>query len=360
MADDIPEFVDKEPIIMNTDLSDGQGIHWIVLFPFNGTVYIFDSLGKNNIRMNDKIMFEQIKEQGYNYKFYPYSYQYRDDSLCGWFSIFVASVLKKHSSSISENNVFSIIHTIFNDDADDDDILVLMKAFGMKDKNHIDHVLDELDIEGEGVIKEIKSRVNGLLDAIKGVRMNFPPRMRNILNQYGNLPIAKAYILRKPIQSFIDKALSVINKLTGYNTPSYDKLFHLFAVFTLSNGTTVLIEKNQVLNAIVNYKQQKGDEMVQVPVPGTQWSINKLLNNAISKYGKNEIFHYSGLDTNCQRFIYDLLSASWGISSKTKAFVMQPVSNLLNRYGRKILNAATDLSSKIDLVKNGEGIIKLL
>ena len=52
----------KEPLIMNTDISSGPGIHWIVLYPVDKVCYIFYPLGENNFRPYDKIMIEKLND----------------------------------------------------------------------------------------------------------------------------------------------------------------------------------------------------------------------------------------------------------------------------------------------------------
>ena len=58
----------KEPLIMNTDISSGPGIHWIVLYPVDKVCYIFDPLGENNFRPYDKIMIEKLNDYGLKIK----------------------------------------------------------------------------------------------------------------------------------------------------------------------------------------------------------------------------------------------------------------------------------------------------
>ena len=80
----------KEPLIMNTDISSGPGIHWIVLYPVDKVCYIFDPLGENNFRPYDKIMIEKINEYDLKIKFYPGRIQFKNSNLCGYFSIMIA------------------------------------------------------------------------------------------------------------------------------------------------------------------------------------------------------------------------------------------------------------------------------
>ena len=67
MVDNI-KLYHKEPLIVNTDLSSGPGIHWIVLYPVDNICYIFDPLGENNYRLYDNIKINKIREYGLKFK----------------------------------------------------------------------------------------------------------------------------------------------------------------------------------------------------------------------------------------------------------------------------------------------------
>ena len=117
----------KEPLIMNTDISSGPGIHWIVLYPVDKVCYIFDPLGENNFRPYDKIMIEKLNEYGLKIKFYPGRIQFKNSNLCGYFSIMIAKYLKKYEP----DQPFKIINELFGLKPDNNDIKQLIKHFGV-------------------------------------------------------------------------------------------------------------------------------------------------------------------------------------------------------------------------------------
>ena len=121
----------KEPLIMNTDISSGPGIHWIVLYPVDKVCYIFDPLGENNFRPYDKIMIEKLNEYGLKIKFYPGRIQFKNSNLCGYFSIMIAKYLKKYEP----DQPFKIINELFGLKPDNNDIKQLIKHFGVLKTN---------------------------------------------------------------------------------------------------------------------------------------------------------------------------------------------------------------------------------
>lgn len=126
MVDNI-KLTFKDPLIVNTDISSGPGIHWIVLYPVKEICYIIDPLGENNFRPYDKILIDRINEFGLKIKFYPGRIQFKNSNLCGYFSIMIAKYLKKYEP----DNPFNLINELFGLKADNNDIKQLINHFSV-------------------------------------------------------------------------------------------------------------------------------------------------------------------------------------------------------------------------------------
>lgn len=126
MVDNI-KLTFKDPLIVNTDISSGPGIHWIVLYPVKDICYIIDPLGENNFRPYDKIMIDIINDYGLKIKFYPGRIQFKNSNLCGYFSIMIAKYLKKYEP----DNPIHLINELFGLKADNNDIKQLINHFGV-------------------------------------------------------------------------------------------------------------------------------------------------------------------------------------------------------------------------------------
>lgn len=125
MVDNI-KLTFKDPLIVNTDISSGPGIHWIVLYPVKEICYIIDPLGENNFRPYDKLMIDRINDYGLKINFYPGRIQFKNSNLCGYFSIMIAKYLKKYEP----DNPIHLINELFGLKADNNDIRQLIKHFG--------------------------------------------------------------------------------------------------------------------------------------------------------------------------------------------------------------------------------------
>lgn len=125
---------DREAFIMNTDTSQGSGIHWIVLMPIDNEVFIVDSLSPSNPRPNDRLMFGTIAKYGMHPIFYDGEFQYMDDSMCGWYAIYVATKLNSYRLRMTVPLAEKLVYKEFGRTADEADVQKLIKAFGLTQK----------------------------------------------------------------------------------------------------------------------------------------------------------------------------------------------------------------------------------
>ena len=150
MVDDFQEALKvNKPLIINTDISGGPGVHWIVavLRP-KGGLYIYDPLGPANDRVDsmgehvDQYLRKQSKGAEHKLHLYPHPSQIRTTGHCGWFSIYVAKLLKRYLDvfpDISNEQVDQLIVKRFGRTADWGDVRKLIEALDLPNKKVILH-----------------------------------------------------------------------------------------------------------------------------------------------------------------------------------------------------------------------------
>lgn len=205
---------------------------------------------------------------------------------------------------------------------------------------------------------DIGSHIKGVVHALSGVRMNFKPEMRKMLEKYGNMPIKEMYVCRRPLRSQLKKIVDTVNKYTGFNSVSHDTLFHLFFIFVMMDGANLVLEKNEDLN-FVGYVPSNLDEKIKIDLNKSHKidiTISVLIYNAIAVYGEKRIFEYNAFSTNCQRFVIDVLYANKiMISDKDFDFIMQDVKNLVPVWANKLTHHITSFYNRIKLAVHGYG-----
>jgi len=212
-----------------------------------------------------------------------------------------------------------------------------------------------------------KDIVKTTKDIIYG-QNDYPETQQRIINKYGEYKIKNIKVGRTPLPSILTKVLNVVS-LGGFNKlldkSPYDKLFHLFIIITLSNGSVIkiLLEKNETLNMKVvsntgsapydgGVYNPKGAEYIEVSKIPNNLTFADLINGARKLQGSN-FFKYNALYNNCQDFIIDVLKGSNILNESLRSFIKQDVKSIFKNYPltRKFINTLTDIGGKIDLVR---------
>jgi hypothetical protein len=135
-ANTIPSLRIGKPIIVNTDLDGGPGIHWITLVKLaNGVTYIYDPLGARNQRVSsDGTRTTDTITKGKRVAYYPYASQRASTTRCGWFALYVANLIRKlhrgnRTSTPSAIDITNMIKEHFGRSADKKDEEVLASGF---------------------------------------------------------------------------------------------------------------------------------------------------------------------------------------------------------------------------------------
>lgn len=111
-----------EPFILNTDLSTGQGIHWIsCMMTKHKILWIYDPLGRYNKRPNDRLLVDILSRHDVLPYFSENKSQFNDSTLCGYYAILVCTKIKQLTKKISPilptcRQLEDIIIDLFDDD----------------------------------------------------------------------------------------------------------------------------------------------------------------------------------------------------------------------------------------------------
>jgi len=195
-------------------------------------------------------------------------------------------------------------------------------------------------------------------DAIYSGRNDFQPKVRAILQKYGDIPIVGAEIRRTPLSTVMMATLSVASFGKIDKNNPYDKLFHLCMVVELEGGVQILIEKNEVINMEVNTPVRPNTQSRQIDKlkPSAKLTIKQMMQNTKDRMGSK--FHlYSARDCNCQDFIRNVLIANRLDTPELLAFVKQDTRQVFEglTYLRKGINSLTDFASRLNVIKEGAG-----
>ena len=240
------------------------------------------------------------------------------------------------------------------------------KKFVKTKQNLVDTVVntaDQVKSKVDSAVDQVKDKVEATTKTAKAVvygPSELSASVREILAKHGDKTITKASIVRTPVSGAVKEALNVVSlgefkkKLAKQ---SYDDIFHLFMLLTLSDGTSVSLEKNAIITMRVN-PDRKGESVEATPPEGL--TLNALMDATAKKMGKKFI-PYSANSNNCQNFILNVLKANNMNTPETEKFVKQDTNELFEGGVfdlRKISNAVTDLGAKIATIQEGGAVKK--
>ena len=210
---------------------------------------------------------------------------------------------------------------------------------------------------GTGIISDtyndLQRRASRTMETLRHGRTGLPPNMEKVLEQYGNESIVRITIARHPLSSV--KLWAIDTFTQSMNKPqSYDLLFHLQYLLTLSNGKIVTFEKTQSPTLWVGVKAHDQMEFLDVPIDHAI-SLNELVANTYNYMGNDRFNSYQASTNNCQSFGIAMLVSNHLATKENRAFTKQDTDELFDGFDtvRKGLNTITDLGGMADAILQG-------
>ena len=216
------------------------------------------------------------------------------------------------------------------------------------------------------VVERVKQTGESIVNVVRGKapRLDFSPRVRQLLQDYGNRPIVRMFVRRDPIESAINTALNVIS-MGSWNSLKqkygYDTFYHLQLEVVVrvsdSDDTNArfVLQKNEVIDVSPAKPSTDKTEMVEVPMANGH-TMNSLLSNAKQTMGE-KFFYYDAFSNNCQDYVGALLAGSGLIRPDISGFIKQPVDQLVQEISMtdRIARGITDLGGVVDVGLQGKG-----
>lgn len=202
------------------------------------------------------------------------------------------------------------------------------------------------------IYKRLKqSRGSGIISNLLDAR---PKILNDLIKIEGNAIIEKIDICREPISIIFEKLLSVfsigeiVNKMKNRD---YDRLFHLYVVVYLNNGSVYRIEKNQRINVIKYPKKDNNTECKTIDLKSSDIRFGKFITEP--EKDMDGLYRYNAFLFNCQNYIKRLLNTN-GIN-EFNDFILQKVDDLAPPFLKKIVRGITDMAAISDWIYRGGG-----
>lgn len=210
-------------------------------------------------------------------------------------------------------------------------------------------------------VKEVAGKVvKRVSDIFQGMRQRASPSIRQWLEKNGEKKIKKIVVGRKPIQSGVEKVANLLS-LGKYEANKkslgYDKMFHLFMIITLDDGSSIKLEKEEVPKLTIS--SDAGPDKIEVQKQPNV-SMNEFIKNAETKAGGTKLWVYDPISQNCQYFVKWCLQGSNLLTPEVEKFVMQDANKVIEGFSwfQKLGRAATNIANVADVALHGQGFKK--
>jgi hypothetical protein len=244
--------------------------------------------------------------------------------------------------------------------------LNIKKSFntlGKKIENTSNKIGEKLEDTVETVgstLQNAAKKTGNYVETIVYGRDDYPPKVRNLISSVGGQYVKSISIKRKPVEAVLTGALSVfsLGKFGKRLQRNFDELFHLFIVLLLENGQKLLIEKNEVINMLINPKERADTETKIVTTPIPKLTVLQMLDNTLNYMGKSKYFGYSAQNNNCQDYIVSFFKANNIGDESDITFIKQDTKQLFANLPslRKLTNTVTTIGARANVALEGKGM----
>ena len=189
-----------------------------------------------------------------------------------------------------------------------------------------------------------------------------PSQFNNVLQDFGDQKIVAASIERKPIAPLNKKILNALSRgklQKQQDKLQYDSFFHSWINLELEDGTKVSTDKVQYLTMKANphvHPLGQGTDSRKVDIT-KDVTLRQMVVGGIDKAGSvQKLATYKPVESNCQKYIIDMIGGSGLMTDENKKWVKQDVGDALSgpvqRGIEKLTKFAGDLyGPDKDLVK---------
>lgn len=229
---------------------------------------------------------------------------------------------------------------------------VLLKKWGPK--------FHKFSVAQQSKLIEAYNKHGGAFEIVKSA----PKKVKMFLNKYGDSRIVGITVCRSPLKSILTKFINVVTfgkLLQEVKSKNYDDVFHLYLLFRLESGVSVLLEKNQR----VEIRQTTGDlnnpDLKCMRVGDLKdTTLTQFIHNAELAVDPERLWVYRAASNNCQQFCLDMLQSNLLLTPELKNFIHQDVSGAIKEgsFLSRLSNVATDLAHRVDAFKNGGKVLK--
>jgi hypothetical protein len=335
------------------------GSHWVCVISDERSCLAYDSFGAPACPEAEAFIRRRYRS-GYGTN--GYICQDIKADTCGWWCIVLAFFLQRKRAEVKK---FGLLVTaeqfvsLFGDSTQRNE-QILREMVGYLPPNRITSTKFATS-RGGGIGSYLLNRElhvlsnSGVKDLKRGKaavfgRTELPPACRAIVEKYADNIVVGATIKKTPVSAVLTGALDAVSMSNQFGKQT---LYHLFLVLQLDNGTRLTVEKGEVVKMAVNERSRPNELALNVAV-APNLTFSDLVSRSQQQMG-DLFLRYSARDSNCQRFVFEILSANGMGTQEASDFVLQDTKSKFDSTTSNTSNFITDLGASADVIMNGAG-----
>ena len=229
---------------------------------------------------------------------------------------------------------------------------------GMSKKQLIKLIEKDYGIECETIKQNKGGSLVDMKNKLFNGKLDYSPKVKDIINKYGNDEISRIEIWKKPVNTVLLKAMSLLTFgefEKRVKNEGFDKLYHLQLVAKTIYDKNILIEKNEIINMELKPSKSNDTQVMRIDNVRGGTTIKMLLEGANKILGDQKYFKYNGSNSNCQDFCIALINGSNLSNPQVQSFVKQDTKKLFEglSFLRKTSNTLTDVGAYAQVVMQG-------
>ena len=222
------------------------------------------------------------------------------------------------------------------------------------------------NLEGAGFKENVEKFIKTIKTASFSKRKAglLPPKSRALLDQIKDETITSLEIVRTPIESYINKTLSIVSFGAwdeAVRSTGYDKLFHL----SLFINKKYVLHKIEVTTLARENPIKKDSEVMdasnvlsKISSTGIPLNIGQLVENTKKFMGDEKFTSYDPVANNCQDFLIAVFKGNGLLTPEIEKFVKQDAVSIFEKTPKitsMVARFVTDLGSRFNRLVEGEG-----
>ena len=179
---------------------------------------------------------------------------------------------------------------------------------------------------------------------VKG-KINYTNSTAKLIKRYGDKTIVGLIVKRNPISVQVILSLAkIVSKSLAktFDSKPYDLLYHIYLEIRLEDGTTLILEKNEVIKLSKTTRQAE-EQLVIQNIP-SNITINQMLDKTQAKM-RNKYFVYDAIKNNCHVFLLAVLTSNNITQPGANTFIKQNVSGLVGNIIQRGIKGVTDFAA---------------